>query len=100
MCTKCEKAKTSKKPLEFMQKILIAMYVASIVYTSFSYILAFLGKDTVEALSATIVTTLWTADAAASLGYIIQNSVRAWSKNKYDKPTTRTKTGGNARGDL
>jgi hypothetical protein len=75
--------KKIKKPLEFSQKVLLAMIIVSIIFTSLSYILAFLDKQTVESLSSTIVSVLWTSDFIALLGYNAQNIVRAWSKNKY-----------------
>jgi hypothetical protein len=43
------------KKMEFSKKWLIGCIIISIFYTSLSYILAFLGMDTVENLSAEIL---------------------------------------------
>jgi hypothetical protein len=48
-----------------------------------SYFLAFLGLNTVSELSIALVDKLMTVDAISVLGYVGQNSVRAWAADKY-----------------
>ncbi|MGN0689273.1 MAG: hypothetical protein ACI4KH_02500 [Oscillospiraceae bacterium] len=77
-------AKKRKKPKHEFSKVVIVLFVvASLVYTSISYILAFMGLETVEGLSAEIVRVMWGTDGLIFLCYAGQNGIRAWSKNKY-----------------
>ena len=77
-------AKKRKKPKREFSKVVIVLFVvASLVYTSISYILAFMGLETVEGLSAEIVRVMWGTDGLIFLCYAGQNGIRAWSKNKY-----------------
>ena len=68
---------------EFSKVVIVLFVVASLVYTSVSYILAFMGLETVEGLSAEIVRVMWGTDGLIFLCYAGQNGIRAWSKNKY-----------------
>ena len=68
-----------KKRLEFSKKWLITCVVISIFYTSMSYLLAWFDKNTVETLSIEIIETLWGASSVSFVGYVIQNSVRAFT---------------------
>ena len=78
------KKRPSKKPKREFSKVVLTLFiVASLVYTSVSYILAFMGLETVEGLSAEIVRVMWGTDGLIFLCYAGQNGIRAWSKNKY-----------------
>ena len=68
---------------EFSKVVITLFIVASLVYTSISYILAFMGLETVEGLSAEIVRVMWGTDGLIFICYAGQNGIRAWSKNKY-----------------
>ena len=74
------------KKMEFSKKWLIGCIIISIFYTSLSYILAFLGMDTVENLSAEILQVLWGASSISFVFYCGQNSVRAYTSSKWGIP--------------
>ena len=78
-----------KKPsakMEFSKKWLIGCIIISIVYTTFSYILAWFDKNTVETLTVEIIETLWGASGVSFVAYALQNSVRAFTASKYGIP--------------
>lgn len=75
-----------KKKIEFSKKWLIGCIIISLFFTTLSYILAFLDKNTVETLSASILEMLWGASGISFIGYVLQNSVRAFSANKFGIP--------------
>jgi hypothetical protein len=74
---------TTRKPLEFTQKVLIALLVITVVFISNSYVLAYLGLDAVESLSIEISRWIFGSDVAGLLLYGAQNGIRAWTWNKY-----------------
>ena len=78
---------------EFSKVVIILFVVASFVYTSVSYILAFMGLETVEGLSAEIVRVMWGTDGLIFICYAGQNGIRAWSKNKYGGENYGNETG-------
>lgn len=89
--------------MEFSKKWLIGCIVISVFFTLLSYVLAFFDKNPVESLSTEIIRTIWLADGVCFVGYNFQNSVRAFSKNKYFRGTdgaeeTNNHNGGNNRG--
>lgn len=75
-----------KKKIEFSKKWLIACVVISLFYTSLSYLLAFFDKNTVETLSVEIIEILWGTSGISFVGYILQNSVRAFTSSKFGLP--------------
>lgn len=78
-----------KKPstkMEFSKKWLIGCIIISIVYTTFSYILAWFDKNTVETLTVEIIETLWGASSISFAGYVLQNCVRSFTASKYGIP--------------
>ena len=78
-----------KKPstkMEFSKKWLIGCIIISIVYTTFSYVLAWFDKNTVETLTVEIIETLWGASGVSFVAYALQNSVRAFTASKYGIP--------------
>ena len=78
-----------KKPsakVEFSKKWLIGCIIISIVYTTFSYILAWFDKNAVETLTVEIIETLWGASGVSFVAYALQNSVRAFTASKYGIP--------------
>ena len=78
-----------KKPstkMEFSKKWLIGCIIISIVYTTFSYILAWFDKNAVETLTVEIIETLWGASGVSFVAYALQNSVRAFTASKYGIP--------------
>ena len=85
MPKRAAKAKDKPKPkkLEFTQKVIIVLAVLTVVFISLSYILAFLGKETVEGLSTSLSGWLFSLDGVVVLIYGVQNCVRAFSADKY-----------------
>ena len=79
-----------KKKMEFSKKWLIGCIVISLIYTLLSYILAFFDKNTVEALSIEVINTLWGTSGISFIGYILQNSVRAFTSSKFGIPKEET----------
>lgn len=75
-------AQISKK-MEFSKKWLIGCISVSILFTSFSYVLALMDKNPVQELSIAINQLLWGTSGISFIGYTIQNFMRAYSKNKY-----------------
>ena len=79
-----------KKKMEFSKKWLIGCIAISLIYTLLSYILAFFDKNTVEALSIEVINTLWGTSGISFIGYILQNSVRAFTSSKFGIPKEET----------
>ena len=78
-----------KKPnmkMEFSKKWLIGCIIISIVYTTFSYALAWFDKNAVETLTVEIIETLWGASSISFAGYVLQNCVRSFTASKYGIP--------------
>ena len=78
--------KQNKPKMEFSKKWLIGCIIISIVYTTFSYVLAWFDKNTVETLTIEIIETLWGASGVSFVAYALQNSVRAFTASKYGIP--------------
>lgn len=78
--------KQNKLKMEFSKKWLIGCIIISIVYTTFSYILAWFDKNTVETLTVEIIETLWGASSISFAGYVLQNCVRSFTASKYGIP--------------
>ena len=79
-----------KQKMEFSKKWLIGCIVISLIYTLLSYMLAFFDKNTVEALSIEVINTLWGTSGISFIGYILQNSVRAFTSSKFGIPKEET----------
>ena len=75
-----------KQKMEFSKKWLIGCIIISIVYTTFSYILAWFDKNAVETLTVEIIETLWGASGVSFVAYALQNSVRSFTASKYGIP--------------
>ena len=75
-----------KKKMEFSKKWLIGCIIISIVYTTFSYILAWFDKNTVETLTVEIIETLWGTSGISFVSYALQNCVRSFTASKYGIP--------------
>lgn len=75
-----------KSKMEFSKKWLIGCIIISIVYTTFSYILAWFDKNAVETLTVEIIETLWGASSISFAGYVLQNCVRSFTASKYGIP--------------
>ena len=58
--------------MEFSKKWLIGCIIISIVYTTFSYVLAWFDKNTVETLTVEIIETLWGASGVSFVAYALQ----------------------------
>lgn len=82
------KNKKKRKQVEFSKKWLIACIVISLFYTSLSYVLAWFDKNTVEGLSTTIIDTLWGTAGVSFIGYVLQNSIRAYTSSRFGIPNT------------
>jgi len=68
-----------KRSPEFSKCVVVAMLVISCGWISLSFILAWFGKDTLEGLTETIVTTL----LASIVGYFAKAFFEKNSRNKY-----------------
>ena len=79
---------SKKKRLEFSQKWLIGFAVFTMICVGLSYLFSVLGLDTLENLSITIVQVCIGGVAVQFLGYNAQNSVRAYSADKYGISTS------------
>ena len=75
-----------KKKMEFSKKWLLGCIIISIVYTTFSYILAWFDKNTVETLTVEIIETLWGTSGISFVSYALQNCVRSFTASKYGIP--------------
>ena len=75
-----------KKQMEFSKKWLCACVIISIVYTTFSYVLAWFDKNAVETLTVEIIETLWGASGISFVSYALQNCVRSFTASKYGIP--------------
>ena len=82
--------------MEFSKTWLIWCVIISIIFSLLSYILAFFDKNTVESLSATIIETLWGTSGISFVGYVLQNSVRAYTSSKFGLPTENDEDGDNS----
>ena len=80
------KQKKLSMKMEFSKKWLIGCIIISIVYTTFSYILAWFDKNAVETLTVEIIETLWGASSISFAGYVLQNCVRSFTASKYGIP--------------
>ena len=80
------KQKKLSMKMEFSKKWLIGCIIISIVYTTFSYVLAWFDKNTVETLTVEIIETLWGASSISFAGYVLQNCVRSFTASKYGIP--------------
>ena len=72
--------------MEFSKKWLIACIVISLFYTTLSYVFGWFEKNTLETLSIEILQLLWGSSSIAFIGYILQNSVRAYTSSKFGLP--------------
>ena len=80
------KTRNSKNKMEFSKKWLIGCIIISIVYTTFSYVLAWFDKNAVETLTVEIIETLWGASGVSFVAYALQNCVRSFTASKYGIP--------------
>ncbi len=75
--------KKKKKRLEFYQKWIVVCMCVTIAAVATSFVLAFMGMDTVQELSISMVNQVLTMDMFTILGYAFQNSARAYVADKY-----------------
>lgn len=80
---KNKKIVKKKRKLEFYQKWIVVCMCVTIASVAASYTLAFLGMDTVQELSITMVNQVLTMDMFTILGYAVQNSARAYVADRY-----------------
>ena len=78
--------KRNKKKPQFSKVWLISCIIISLVYTTASYVLAAYDKSALEELSKAIIETLWGTSGVSFVGYVIQNSVRAFTSSKFGIP--------------
>ena len=67
-----QKKKKKFRKMEFSKKWLCACVIISIVYTTFSYVLAWFDKNAVETLTVEIIETLWGASGVSFVAYALQ----------------------------
>ena len=77
-----------KKRLEFTQKWLIGCALLTFLFVGLSFFWSVLGFDPLQDLSIAIVQTALSLDGVSIGAYALQNSVRAYSADRwgYDKP--------------
>ena len=75
--------KKKTKRLEFYQKWIVVCMCVTILAVAASFTLAFLGLDTVQELSISMVNQVLTMDMFTILGYAFQNSARAYVADRY-----------------
>lgn len=80
------KQKKLSMKMEFSKKWLCGCIIISIVYTTFSYILAWFDKNAVETLTVEIIETLWGTSGISFVSYALQNCVRSFTASKYGIP--------------
>lgn len=68
-----------KKSYTFTQRVISILMVVSVIWVTWSFVLATIGKEPVENLSIAIVSTL----IIALLGYFVKNLGEKNSRNKY-----------------
>ena len=90
------KSKKKRKRMEFSKKWLIACIVISLFYTTLSYVFGWFEKNTLETLSIEILQLLWGSSSIAFIGYILQNSVRAYTSSKFGLPQDNSEGGDNS----
>ena len=88
------KQKKKKRRLEFYQKWIVVCMVVTIAAVATSFVLAFLGMDTVQELSITMVNQVLTMDMFTILGYAFQNSARAYVADRYGMKRDDEEIGG------
>lgn len=76
-------AKKNKRKLEFYQKWIVVCMCVTIMAVATSFVLAFMGLNTVQELSISMVNQVLTMDMFTILGYAFQNSARAYVADKY-----------------
>jgi predicted permease len=86
--------KNKHKKIEFSKKWLIGCIAISLIFTAASYVLAFFDKNPVSELSIAIVEVMWGTSGVSFVGYVIQNSVRAFTASKFGIPEKRGEPGG------
>lgn len=87
------KNKKKHKRMEFSKKWLIACIVISLFYTTLSYVFGWFEKNTLETLSIEILQLLWGSSSIAFIGYVLQNSVRAYTSSKFGLPQNNSEDG-------
>lgn len=88
---KLKSRKRKEQKIEFSKKLLVALLAISFFFTLLSYVLAFLGKETVENLSIEILRIIWLTDGIGVSAYSILNGTRAYSLNKYTSNAKKSK---------
>lgn len=83
-----------KKHLEFYQKWIVVCMCVTIASVVTSFVLAFMGMDTVQELSITMVNQVLTMDMFTILGYAFQNSARAYVADRYGMKKDDEEIGG------
>ena len=73
-----------KTKMEFSKKWLIGYIIISIVYTTFSYVLAWFDKNAVEMLAVKIIGTQLKVSSISFAGYIIKNCVRLFTVSEFE----------------
>lgn len=81
----------AKKKTEFSKKWLMACILISIFYTTLSYILAWFDKNAVESVTIELINVLWGTSGISFVGYVLQNSVRAYTSSKFGLPEKNKK---------
>ena len=75
--------KKDKPKREYSKIFMTSLLIFTLVLVTLSYILSFMDKNPVESLSTSIIEKVLNVDFLCFAFYIIQNSVRAWTLNKY-----------------
>ncbi|MBO6230912.1 MAG: hypothetical protein J6O50_10130 [Ruminiclostridium sp.] len=74
------------KKHQFSKVWLVSCIVISVIFTAASYVLSAFDKNPVSELSVAVVETMWGTSGVSFIGYVLQNSVRAFTASKFGIP--------------
>lgn len=74
-----KKKSKSEKRMEFSQRIVVISWIVTVIWISFSFILAWNDKDTNSAVTVALVTESF----GVTVGYFIYQATLKNSRNKY-----------------
>ena len=74
------------KKHQFSKVWLVSCIVISVIFTASSYVLSAFDKNPVSELSVAVVETMWGTSGVSFIGYVLQNSVRAFTASKFGIP--------------
>ena len=76
----------NRRHKQFSKVWLVSCIVISVIFTAASYVLSAFDKNPVSELSVAVVETMWGTSGVSFIGYVLQNSVRAFTASKFGIP--------------